>query len=93
MSSQPGIPYEQLPEPLMIVPSQDPKPRVISMFNTGPEGDPSSSQPKQSSTGAASGNDNASNGAPGQTRNGGGKVCNTKSHIWTAKADIAYQQA
>ena len=93
MSSQPGSHNEQLPEPPFYVPSHDPKPRISSMFNPGPEGDPSSSQPKQSSTGAASGNDNTSDGAPGQTRNGGGKVCNTKTHIWTAKADIAYQEA
>lgn len=79
MSSQPGIPYEQLPEPPFQVPSQQPKPRAYSVLNPGPDGVPSSSQPNQSSTGAASGNDHTIDGAPGQTRNGGGKVCNIKN--------------
>jgi len=78
MSSQPEIPYEQLPEPLARVPSQQPKPRAISMFNPGTAGAPSSSQPNQSSTRAEPGNDNAGDGAPGQNRNGGGKVSTLK---------------
>jgi hypothetical protein len=78
MSSQPGTPYEQLPESPYCVPSQKPKPRALSIFNPGPEGITSSSQSNQSSTGAAPDNDNASDGAPGQTRNAGGKVCNIK---------------
>ena len=95
MNSQP---HEQLPEPPFRVPSQQPKPRALSIFNPGPDaifnpgpdGVPSSNQPNQSSTGAAPGNDNTIDGAPGQIRNGGGKVCNIKTYIWIAKADIAY---
>jgi len=79
MSSQPGIPYEQLPEPPFHVPSHDPKPRAPGIFNRGAEGVPSSNQTNQSSTGAAPGNDNTGDGAPGQIRNGGGKVCIIKS--------------
>jgi hypothetical protein len=89
MSSQPGIPYEQLPEPPFRVPSQQPKPRAPSIFNPSAEGDPSSSQSNQSSTGAAPANDNTSDGAPGQNRNGGGKVCNIKSPHPDHKTDIA----
>lgn len=78
MSSQPGTPNDQLPESPYRVPSQKPKPRALSIFNPGPEGVPSSSEPNQSSTRAAPDNENTSDGAPGQTRNAGGKVCNTK---------------
>jgi len=78
MSSQPGIPHEQYSGPMPYVPSQKPKERAISIFNPGPEGVHSSSQSNQSSTGAASDNDKASDGAPGQTQNAGGKVCNIK---------------
>ena len=76
MSSQPA--NDQLPEPPCCVPSQKPKARAHSIFNPGPEGVPSSSEPNQSSTRAAPDYENTSDGAPGQTRNAGGKVCNIK---------------
>ena len=75
MSSEPEYPHEQLPEGLFVA-SHQAKPRGYNIFNPGPGEAPSSTQPNQPSTGAEPGNDNVGDGAPGQNRNGGGKVSN-----------------
>ena len=74
MSSQPE-PHKLLVDPPIVI-SHQPQHRIHSIFYPAAEGAASSSQPDQSKPGAEPGNDSPIDGAPGQNRNGGGKVGN-----------------
>lgn len=75
MSSQPE-PHKLLVNPPIVI-SHRPQIRAHSEFHPA-AGAASSSQPDQSKPGAEPGNDSPIDGAPGQNRNGGGKVGNLK---------------
>lgn len=85
MGSQPE-PHKLIDDPPIVISHRPPK-RAYSKFHPAAEGAASSSQPDQSKPGAEPGNDSPIDGAPGQNRNGGGKVGNLKSPLRSTDAD------